>query len=84
MDLLDKVVPENSGGILKNAYEYAHLRCLVLNRGARVSILNAEQLPKFTKARETPVALLGNEAMVRVCHKHMRRSGFGTAYATYG
>ena len=67
MDLLDKVVPENSGGILKNAYEYAHLRCLVLNRGARVAILDAEQLAQLAEASEPPVTLLRDETMVRVC-----------------
>lgn len=59
-------MPQHASRVLKDAYKYAHFRCLILDRRTCVPILNTEQLPELTKARETPVTLLGNETMVCV------------------
>lgn len=67
-DLLDEVMPENTGGIFQNANKHANFRSLILYCRTRMALLDTKKLTQFTEASEPPITLLRNETMVRICN----------------
>jgi hypothetical protein len=63
---LDKVVPQDACRILQHADKNSNLSSLILDGRSRMSLLDVEKFPQFTKAGETPVAFLGDKPMVSI------------------
>jgi hypothetical protein len=82
---LNEVVPQHSRRILQHPDKRRDLHLVVLNRRPVLAVRGIwrVELSKIDKARETPIALLGDETVVCVCRSvirqheitHVKRSG---------
>ena len=60
-------MPQHSSGVLQHADKDTDECTFLLDGRTSVSLLYTEELAKLAKARETPVTLLRDEAMMCVC-----------------
>lgn len=67
--LLDKIMPQDTGGIFKYANVHGDIGTLVFDSWTEVTFLDVEELAQFAKASETPIAFLGNETMMGILYK---------------
>lgn len=72
--LLDKVMPQDAGGIFKYANVHGDIGTFFFDSWTEVTFLDVEQFAQLAKASETPIALLGDETMVGI----LWRRGIGS------
>ncbi len=66
VDALDKIVPQNAGGVFQHAYKHRDISSVVFDCWSRIAFLFREKLFQLREPSETPITLLSDEAVMSI------------------